>query len=349
MKLKIGELAKRTGLTVRALHHYDKIGLLCPTTRADNTYRLYGDDDVLRLYRIQALRRLQLSLEEIRAILDDQSVSMGDIVRQQISLMEKQAREALALRDHLLHLSAHLDGAQLPVVDDWLTALEMTVHSEKYFTATELAALRRQRASMGTIDTADKSALIHALHELMEKQVSPQHALAQSLSQRWLRCMQDESGGDAAILIKFYQMQSEEKALQLFSGLDQPTLDYMVRALACATLPLYAAYCDVVEMEILRQHSVTDAAAWPALIATLQLECAAGTRTNHPKVQELPKAWQSLSLKKAGNRISLQKKIQQAFSEQPALRMGVDQRLFNYLQSALQNLSSHQTKLAMAR
>ena len=336
MKLKIGDLAKRTGLTVRALHHYDKIGLLCPSVRADNTYRLYGDKDVLRLYRIQALRRLQLSLDEIQTILDDESVSMGDIVRQQISLMEKQAREALTLRDHLLNLSAHLDGAQLPVVDDWLTALEMTVHSEKYFTTTELAALRRQRTALST---ADKSALIHALHELMEKQVSPQDALAQSLSQRWLQCMQDESGGDAIILIKFYQMQSEEKALQLFSGLDQATLDYMVRALACASLPLYEAYCQPEELQILRQHSLTDAAAWPALIAALHRECVAGSRVSHPKVQELAKAWQALSLKKAGNNTSLQKKIQQAFAEQPELRMGIDNRLFAFIQSALKTMA----------
>ena len=336
MKLKIGDLAKRTGLTVRALHHYDKIGLLRPSVRADNTYRLYDDKDVLRLYRIQALRRLQLSLDEIRTILDDESVSMDDIVRQQISLMEKQAREALALRDHLLNLSARLDDTQLPVVDDWLTALEMTVHSEKYFTSAELEALRHRRRS---VETADKSALIHALHDLMQKHVSPEDAQAQSLSRRWLQCMQDESGGDAAILIKFYQMQSEEKALQLFSGLDQATLDYMVRALACASLPLYMAYCQSDEIEILRQHSLTDAATWPALIAALHTECVAGSHVNHPKVQELANAWQALSLKKAGNNPALQKKIQQAFVEQPALRMGIDNRLFAYIQSALKTMA----------
>jgi DNA-binding transcriptional MerR regulator len=336
MKLKIGELAKRTGLTVRALHHYDKIGLLRPSLRADNTYRLYDDDDVLRLYRIQALRRLQLSLDEIGVILDDNNISMANIVSQQISLMEKQAREALALRDHLLTLSEHLAGQQLPVVDDWLTALEMTVHSEKYFTPAELRALRKRRSA---VDTADKSALIKALHKLMEKQVSPQDELAQSLSQRWLQCMQEESGGDAAILIKFYQMQSEEKALQLFSGLDQATLDYMVRALACTTLPLYAAYCLPDEMEVLRQHSLTDAAHWPALIAALHLECEAGTRVSHPKVQELVKKWLALSSRKAGNSPGLQKKIQQAFAEHPVLRMGIDNRLFDYLQSALKTVA----------
>ncbi|WP_076901938.1 MerR family DNA-binding transcriptional regulator, partial [Burkholderia pseudomallei] len=46
MLLKIGELAKRSGLTVRALHHYDAIGLLKPSARADNGYRLYDRNDI---------------------------------------------------------------------------------------------------------------------------------------------------------------------------------------------------------------------------------------------------------------------------------------------------------------
>jgi len=42
MSLKIGELAKRAGLTVRALHHYDHIGLLSPSSRSDSGFRLYN-------------------------------------------------------------------------------------------------------------------------------------------------------------------------------------------------------------------------------------------------------------------------------------------------------------------
>jgi hypothetical protein len=50
MALKIGELARRTGLTVRTLHHYDAIGLLKPSARSDAGYRLYGRNDVARLH-----------------------------------------------------------------------------------------------------------------------------------------------------------------------------------------------------------------------------------------------------------------------------------------------------------
>ena len=65
MRLKVGDLAKRSGLTVRTLHHYHAIGLLTPSARADNGYRLYDRNDIARLHQIQALRRFGLSLTEI--------------------------------------------------------------------------------------------------------------------------------------------------------------------------------------------------------------------------------------------------------------------------------------------
>ncbi|MGH3481002.1 MAG: MerR family transcriptional regulator [Pseudonocardiaceae bacterium] len=58
---KVGQLARLTGLTVRTLHHYDQVGLLCPSARTPSGHRLYGDQDV----RIVALRELGLPLEVI--------------------------------------------------------------------------------------------------------------------------------------------------------------------------------------------------------------------------------------------------------------------------------------------
>ncbi|HEY0532381.1 MAG TPA: MerR family transcriptional regulator, partial [Actinoplanes sp.] len=53
---KIGDLAAATGLTLRALRHFDDIGLLCPAERSPAGHRWYTGDDVRRLYRILALR-----------------------------------------------------------------------------------------------------------------------------------------------------------------------------------------------------------------------------------------------------------------------------------------------------
>jgi DNA-binding transcriptional MerR regulator len=66
MRLKIGELAKKAALSVRALHHYDAIGLLSPSQRTDGGARLYGRDDLIRLHRIEALKRFGYSLPDIK-------------------------------------------------------------------------------------------------------------------------------------------------------------------------------------------------------------------------------------------------------------------------------------------
>jgi MerR family transcriptional regulator, thiopeptide resistance regulator len=67
--LRIGGVARATGLTVRALRHYDEIGLLRPSERTQAGHRLYGGDDVRHLYRIVALRRLGLGLDAVAACL----------------------------------------------------------------------------------------------------------------------------------------------------------------------------------------------------------------------------------------------------------------------------------------
>ena len=77
----VGALAKASGLTVRTLHHWDAIGLLAPAERAGNGYRRYGAQEVARLYRILALRRLGLSLDEIAGALEHEGPELGAAVR----------------------------------------------------------------------------------------------------------------------------------------------------------------------------------------------------------------------------------------------------------------------------
>ena len=56
--LKVGDLARRTGLTVRTLHHYDEIGLLKPSLHTESGHRLYTGRDVARLQQVLSLRQL---------------------------------------------------------------------------------------------------------------------------------------------------------------------------------------------------------------------------------------------------------------------------------------------------
>ncbi len=89
MLLKVGELAKRSGVTVRTLHHYDAIGLLTPSARSDRDYRLYNLDDIARLHQIQALRRFGFSLTDIGTTLANPASRLSSIVEQSVALRDR--------------------------------------------------------------------------------------------------------------------------------------------------------------------------------------------------------------------------------------------------------------------
>ena len=97
----VSELARLSGVTVRALHHYDDIGLLVPTERSDAGYRLYDDAAVERLAQIVAFRGAGVPLPEIETILSATGDRRADHLRRQIQLLDQRsdtlARQRAAL------------------------------------------------------------------------------------------------------------------------------------------------------------------------------------------------------------------------------------------------------------
>jgi DNA-binding transcriptional MerR regulator len=72
----VKKLAKLSGLTVRALHHYDSIGLLRPSKRTDAGYRVYKEKDLLKLQQILFYRELEFPLDKIKRIINRQGFDM---------------------------------------------------------------------------------------------------------------------------------------------------------------------------------------------------------------------------------------------------------------------------------
>jgi DNA-binding transcriptional MerR regulator len=120
----VGELAGVTGLTVRALHHYDDVGLLVPSQRTSGGHRVYDARDVERLYRVLALRRLGLRLDEIASLLDDGGVSLLETVRRHLEQVERELAHQYRLRERLRRILAVLHRSAEPPVEDYLDAVE---------------------------------------------------------------------------------------------------------------------------------------------------------------------------------------------------------------------------------
>lgn len=86
--MTVHEVSNLTGVSIRALHHYDRIGLLRPAEVTAAGYRLYGDIQLERLQCILLFKELQFSLKEIQEILDSPGFDREKALDQQITLLE---------------------------------------------------------------------------------------------------------------------------------------------------------------------------------------------------------------------------------------------------------------------
>lgn len=116
---KVGPLAEASGLTVRTLHHWDELGLLCPSRRTASGHRAYTEPDVVRLYQILALRRLGLGLETIATCLDA-GVDPRRLVREHLAATEASLAALRDLRERLGHLDTELAAEREPGTADLL-------------------------------------------------------------------------------------------------------------------------------------------------------------------------------------------------------------------------------------
>jgi phosphoribosylaminoimidazole-succinocarboxamide synthase len=123
----IGALAGATGLTVRTLHHYDRIGLLQPTDRSPSGYRLYGSEDVQRLYRILALRQLGLSLKDIDAALAGDWADLRQAIARHLAEVQRQVALSRSLEHKLRRLLDKVDRHQDLTNEQLIDAMETIV------------------------------------------------------------------------------------------------------------------------------------------------------------------------------------------------------------------------------
>lgn len=81
--MRVGELAERTGLSVRTLHYYEEIGLLEPPERTDAGHRRYGDAQLGRLLRVKVMQQLGFSLEAIRQALREDTPALLTLIERE--------------------------------------------------------------------------------------------------------------------------------------------------------------------------------------------------------------------------------------------------------------------------
>ncbi|GAA1541681.1 MerR family transcriptional regulator [Dactylosporangium maewongense] len=148
----IGDVARRSGVSARMLRHYESLGLVRPTGRTVGGYREYSDDDIRRIFHIESLRTLGLSLREVGRALDDPGFTPSDLVTDLI----RQTTDRIAAETDLLTRLRRIDAAEPAAWDDVLqiVALLQALGSD--------SAGRRQRAALTSAPDAPTDALVEA-------------------------------------------------------------------------------------------------------------------------------------------------------------------------------------------
>jgi len=157
--LTIGRLARRAGLARSTLLHYDAIGLLRPSGRAENGYRLYSDDDAQRLERICRLRQTGLGLPEIQRVVDSAETVLGEVLHERLARLDDEIQRLRVQQAFILAMLLH-DASGLPDLvrdkTDWMRVLTEA--------GLDREAMRRWHQEFERLAPEDHERFLRSLH-----------------------------------------------------------------------------------------------------------------------------------------------------------------------------------------
>lgn len=169
----VNQLAQLAGISVRALHHYDEIGLLKPAFTGDNRYRYYGEAELLRLQQILIHRELDIPLSEIAGLLGAPGLDQMRTLQHQRARLEEQAQRYASMVKTIDRTIARLKGDRA-MTDAELYAGVISPEKQAAYEAwledtygpemrTHIAVSRRK---METLSEADKATMMAELAEI---------------------------------------------------------------------------------------------------------------------------------------------------------------------------------------
>lgn len=209
------EFAKKTGVTVRTLHHYDRIGLLRPAGLSESGHRLYGKNELVRLERIAALKFIGLPLSSIRILLDRDASDLAATLRIQRKSIEKMRNrlddvlQAITRAESGLRVSGELEWDVLKHIIELMEMHDTMEWVKSYYTVEQLADLK-SRGTPEVLAQAEKDwkQLIADVEAALDE--DPAGARAQALADRWSSLIEQFTGGDTGITANLKRLYSDQ-------------------------------------------------------------------------------------------------------------------------------------------
>jgi MerR family transcriptional regulator, thiopeptide resistance regulator len=206
---KVRAFAELAGVTVRALHHYDRLALLRPKrTRAG--YRVYSAQDLERLEKIVALKFLGFPLKQIKTVLDRDSRLLGDVLRAQRRALEEKRRRldkaigVIADAERSIQPGRAADSAVLKRIIEVFDMSDQNDEMRKYYSDDAWAELTKRRNGLAEKlreiameGTRKWQALFQDITASLD--ADPAGPVAQALLNRWKSLIEEFTGGNQEI------------------------------------------------------------------------------------------------------------------------------------------------------
>lgn len=248
----IRQFATLTGVTVRTLHHYDRLGLLSPVQRTEGGYRLYTTVDLVRLERIMVLRYIGLSLRQIADILSDPRADGQNIA----NLLETQAVILRERRDHITRViravekaSQSLGAAHTP---DWqlfqtivkeVSMQDNTEWTKKYYSEAAQQTIEQRKhewsPELQEKATAQWQDLFTKVEAAIAKGLDAASPEARQLAAQWQKLVEGFTGGNREVqngLNAMYEdQQNWPQPTQQQYAIKPEIMDFIRKALTACT------------------------------------------------------------------------------------------------------------------
>ncbi len=218
------QFAKLAGITVRTLHHYDRIGLLKPSLRDHNGFRLYGDAEFARLQQIQTLKFIGFPLKQIKEILKGEDLRLDETLKLQRMIIEAQryrlglALEAIKRAEAAFEKEGAADWDAFGQINEVINMEQNMEWTKKYYSESAQAKIE-ERKSLWSPElqervSRDWAELVADIEKAMAAGVKPKGDEAAPLAARWRSLVAEFTGGDREIQQGLNKMYSDEKNWQ---------------------------------------------------------------------------------------------------------------------------------------
>jgi len=201
------EFAERAGVTVRALHYYDRLGLLKPSGHTKAGYRLYGERDFARLQQIAMLKFIGLPLKQIKELLDRKALDLPTTLRLQREVIEEKRRrldmalQAIERAERVVMMKGEANWEAFKKIVEVINMSDNMEWMKKYYTEEAREELAKRATPHEVIEQGqrDWASLIREVEAAISAGEDPAGEKAQALAARWSALIEAFTGGNPTV------------------------------------------------------------------------------------------------------------------------------------------------------